>query len=144
MPMIRLTAAPLLLLLAACNGQPDDLPGGEDTHPYAGIAESDRLRFTGTEPFWGGEVRGTALRFSTVEEPEGRSISVTRFAGRGGASWSGELGGGPFTLLASEGECNDGMSDRTYPFSVTVQLGKQMLSGCGWTDARPFTGPEAP
>ncbi|WP_241557357.1 COG3650 family protein [Croceibacterium ferulae] len=142
--MTRFAAALPLLLLAACNGQPDDLPGGEDPRPYAGIAESDRLRFTGTEPFWGGEVRGTTLRFSTAEEPEGRSITVTRFAGRGGASWSGELAGAPFTLLASEGACSDGMSDRSYPFTVTVQNGEQLLSGCGWTDARPFTGSEAP
>lgn len=137
--------AAALLLIAACSGQPDDrLPGGEDTRPYAGIATADTLRFTGTEPFWGGQLRGTTLLFSTPDDPDGRTIIVTRFAGRGGASWSGKLDGAPFTLLASDGACSDGMSDRTYPFSVTVQRGEQLLSGCGWTEARPFTGPDAP
>ncbi|WP_347303147.1 hypothetical protein V5740_00535 [Croceibacterium sp. TMG7-5b_MA50] len=140
--MIR-QAAIACLLLAACTGEADNrLPGGEDTRPYAGIAPAETLRFIGTEPFWGGEVSRAGLRFSDIDDQQGRTVAATFFRGRGGASWSGELDGAPFTLLASEGECSDGMSDRTYPYSVTVERGEQLLSGCGWTEARPFTEPE--
>ena len=35
------------------------VPGDTDeTEPYSEIAEDEVLRFTGTEPFWGGEVCG--------------------------------------------------------------------------------------
>jgi uncharacterized membrane protein len=140
---MRTIIAAACLLLAACAGETDDrLPGGEDTTPFSGIAPAETLRFTGTEPFWGGEVSRAGLRFSELDNQQGRTIPVTFFRGRGGASWSGEMDGQPFTLLASEGECSDGMSDRKYPFSVTVERGDQLLSGCGWTEKRPYVEPE--
>jgi len=132
------------LALAACRSDPENLPGGEGRQPYAGIAEGERLRFTGTEPFWEGEVSGGTLIYSTLEDEEGQAIEVSRFAGRGGLSFSGTLGGEPFVLAASEVPCSDGMSDRTYPFTITVQVGGETRRGCGWTQARPFTGSEAP
>ena len=132
------------LALAGCGTDTEGLPGGEDRQPYAGIAEDERLRFTGTEPFWGGEVSGGTLIYSTPEEQDGTAIEVERFAGRGGVSWTGTHQGEPFVLAAAEAPCSDGMSDRTYPFTVTLQLGSETRGGCGWTEARPFTEPQAP
>ena len=131
------------LALAACHSDPENLPGGDGRQPYAGIGEGERLRFTGTEPFWGGDVSGGTLVYFTLEDQEGQAIEVSRFAGRGGLSFSGTLGGAPFVLAASDLACSDGMSDRTYPFTITLQIGGEMRRGCGWTQARPFTGSPA-
>lgn len=134
------------LLLAACNqeaGGTGGLPGDpEDTTPFALIAEDETVHFTGTEPFWGGEATGGMLNYSTPENIEGRDVAVTRFEGRGGLSFSGELGGAAFDLLVTEGQCSDGMSDRSFPFVATLSLGGEVRHGCAWTAARPFTGGE--
>jgi uncharacterized membrane protein len=152
--MIRIPLSPLFaaLLLAACQPPAGDEPGAatglpgndESTAPYDGIAGDETLRFTGTEPFWGGEATGTSLTYSTIDDPEGTAIAVERFAGRGGMSFAGLLGGQDFEMMVTELACSDGMSDRTYPFTVTLQIGSETRNGCGWTERMPFEGPEAP
>lgn len=146
-------AAALALLLPACQGESSegavaagdrDLPGDESTRPYDGLGEDETLSFTGTEPFWGGEVRGTSLIYRTPEDQEGTEIEVTRFAGRGGMAFGGQLDGALFEMTATPLECSDGMSDRTYPFTVTLMIGSETRNGCGWTERQPFEGPEHP
>ena len=141
--MARLCVGMAGLALAAC--APDSATDGDRAAPtFDGIAADETVNFTGTEPFWGGEVRGDTLTYSTPEDIEGTQIAVSRFAGLGGVSWSGELDGQPFDLSLTEGECSDGMSDRTYPYTVTLKIGDDTREGCAWTDAQPFEGPEAP
>jgi uncharacterized membrane protein len=127
------------LSVTACRSDTENLPGGPGNQPYAGIEQGERLRFTGTEPFWGGEVSGGTLIYTTPEDQAGQGIEVSRFAGRGGLSFSGTLDGAPFVLAVTDLACSDGMSDRTYPFTVTLQLRGEMRNGCGWSEARPFT-----
>jgi uncharacterized membrane protein len=147
-PMRPLCLLPLLLI-AACNGgqggnDPTSPAGGASAGAYAWIAEGELLRFTGTEPFWGGQVSGTTLRYETLENPKGTTITVRRFAGNNGLAFTGTLAGAAFDMAVTEAPCSDGMSDRAYPFTVTLTVGDEMRSGCGWTEARKFTGPEAP
>ncbi len=131
----------LCLALAGCQGEKKNMPGdAHDQRPYDGIGAAETVRFTGTEPFWGGEVRGRTLRWSTPEKPQGETVTVSRFAGRGGLSYSGAIDGTPFTMAITPGACSDGMSDRRYPFVVTLQLGEQARSGCAWTDRQPAQG----
>lgn len=137
------------LVLAACSAggekQAAGAPGDTSDHrPYAGIAEEEVLRFTGTEPFWGGEVSGGRLTYATPENQQGTVIDVARFAGRNGVSFSGMLQGRAFVMAVTPAECSDGMSDRTYPFAVTLQLGSEQRQGCAWSQAQPFAGPEHP
>jgi len=144
------------VLVAAC--QPDD-PGGagtpgqaadaaipdpESTEPYAGIDASETVRLVGTEPFWGGQVAGTRLTYTTPDNPDGTTIAVERFAGRGGLSFSGALDGAALELAVTALACSDGMSDRAYPFTVTLRLGEDVRGGCGWSERQPFTGPARP
>lgn len=140
--------AALLIGLAVAGCQPSNqgnLPGdASDTEPFSAIATNEALRFTGTEPFWGGEVSGSTLTYSTPENQDGTTIAVERFAGRGGLSFSGALDGKPFDLLVTQGQCSDGMSDRTFPFNATLRLGDETRIGCAWSDAHPFTGPQHP
>lgn len=139
-----LLAAPLAL--AACERAeapdreaPQSVPGDtEQTRPYDGIGADETVRFTGTEPFWGGDVRGETLTYKTPDDPDGDAIAVARFAGRGGVSWSGAWQGRPFRLAVAEGQCSDGMSDRTYPFAATLAVAGEQRTGCAWTAKRPF------
>lgn len=127
--------AATVVLMAACGAGGADVPGdSEDTRPYAGIAEDAVLRVTGTEPFWGGTVAGDTFTYTTLENQVGEAIAVTRFAGRGGLSFSGTRAGAPLDLAITPGACSDGMSDRTYPFVATLQLGGEQRQGCAWRD----------
>ncbi len=137
----------IVLALAACSSADDGAgaPGDRSDHqPYTGIAPDEALRFTGTEPFWGGEVAGGTLTYKTPENAEGWTIRVDRFAGRNGTSFSGALEGEDFVMAVSPGQCSDGMSDRTYPFNATVRIGGELRNGCAWSDEHPFTGPPQP
>ena len=145
-----LLPAALLAFVSGCSGGGSassgetggSLPGDENTQPFAAIGEDEVLHFTGTEPFWGGETRGAVLHYKTPEQPEGARIEVQRFAGRGGLSLSGTLDGGRFDMAVTPGACSDGMSSRTYPFTVTLLIGEEQRQGCAWTDAHPPAGPE--
>ena len=132
------------LLLTACQQGASNgpMPGdAEDTQPFSAISEEALVRFVGTEPFWGGTVEDRTLTWSTVDDPEGERITVTRFAGRGGLTFSGTIDGEAFDLALTPAQCSDGMSDRTYPFAATVQLGAQQLSGCGWREGDDLGDP---
>ena len=149
MTRCRSAAAAAILLLAACQSEPSapvpagNVPSG-DSHPYDGITEEETLRFLGNEPFWGGQVTGRSLTYTTPENQGGEVLQVERFAGRGGISFSGELGGEEFTMTVTPLSCSDGMSDRTYPFTVTLMIGEDTRNGCGWTERQPFEGPANP
>ncbi|WAT19371.1 hypothetical protein OZN62_12180 [Aurantiacibacter sp. MUD11] len=125
-------AVTAILTLAACQqGSDSTVPGdASDTAAYAEIAEDELIRFTGTEPFWGGSVIGDRLTYSTPDNIDGTTIPVTRFAGRGGLSFSGALDGQAFDLAITPAECSDGMSDRIYPFVATLQIGSEHREGC--------------
>ncbi len=147
--MNRAISACLLALgLAACQpggGHQTVVPGDSNEHtPFAGIALDETIRLTGTEPFWGGTLQGDRLVYTTPERPDGTSLAVKRFAGRGGLSLSGRLDGSAFDLTVTSGQCSDGMSDRTYPFTATLKLAGETRNGCAWTDTKRFSGPENP
>lgn len=132
-----------VVALSACHSRPQNVPGdSEDHRPWHGITEGEQVHFTGTEPFWGGKVSGTELTYTTPENPGGETVEVSRFAGRGGLSFSGTLTGQAATLAVAPGQCSDGMSDRSYPFTVTLRIGPEVRQGCGWTDRQGYTGGE--
>lgn len=133
----------MTLLLAACSGDDSRITAAE-SKPYDGIGAEETVRFLGAEPFWGGEATGESLRYTTPENAGGTTIPVKRFAGMNGISYSGKLDDAPFDMAITPGECSDTMSDRTYPFTVTLRIGDEQRNGCAWTDARPFTGQENP
>lgn len=142
-------AAAFAVLLAACqqSGEPGNASGtvpGTSPEGFTAIAPDEIISFTGTEPFWGGTIRGGSLTYSTPENIDGTVIEVERFAGQGGLSFSGTLAGKGFDLLVTQGDCSDGMSDRTYPYVATLKLGEELREGCAYTDKQKFSGPEQP
>jgi uncharacterized membrane protein len=133
-----------IALLAACTAGGNDTPQGPDTGAFDAIAESETVHYTGTEPFWGGEAGGGMATYSTPENPYGSEFPAERFTGNNGLGISGKFEGSAFDLMITPGECSDGMSDRTYPYTATLMIGGQQRQGCAWTDSQPFSGPEAP
>jgi uncharacterized membrane protein len=137
-------AALALLALAGCHARRGEdnggVPGdGDSSHPFSEITATDTLHFVGTEPFWGGEVKGGTLNYTTPATPDGTRIDVSRFAGRNGLGLSGKLAERTFDMTVTPGHCSDGMSDRSFPFTVTLKLGEEVREGCGWTDRQRFT-----
>lgn len=143
--MPKSVLAPLcaLGLLAACQSSGEEGNSGP-TPAFDAIAVDEVVHFGGTEPFWGGEIASGEARYSTPENVDGVTFPVERFAGLNGVSFSGSMGETAFDLMVTPGECSDGMSDRTYPYVATLQLGGEKLMGCAWTDSQPFEGSEAP
>ena len=132
------------ILLAACQTENTDGAPGTSPDGFTAIGPDETVQFTGTEPFWGGSVAGTQLTYTTPEDIDGTTITVKRFDGQGGLGYSGELRGAAFDMTISPGTCSDGMSDRTYPYTVTLKIGEETRNGCAWTQADPFDGPENP
>ncbi|MGB3738274.1 MAG: hypothetical protein WA948_02860 [Pontixanthobacter sp.] len=132
------------VLLAGCSAGDGARVTQDDSAPFAQIAEGEVVRFTGTEPFWGGEVVGEQLIYTTPENPDGATIQVRRFAGMNGLGYSGTLDGAAFDLAITPGTCSDQMSDRSYPYTATLRLGDETRNGCAFTDAQPFAGPKTP
>ena len=153
---VRLASAGLAVLLAACQPGGGDagasprevngvaVPDADSTEAYDGIGANETVHFLGTEPFWGGEITGTSLKYSWSEEPDEVAIPVKRFTGRNGLSFSGTLKGAAFEMMITPLECSDGMSERSYPFTVTLKIGDDLRNGCGWTARQPFKGDEHP
>lgn len=111
---------------------------------FEAIAPEETIRFVGTEPFWGGAVTGSEMVYSTPDNQAGDTIAVSRFAGNNGLGFSGTYSGAPLDMTVTPGACSDGMSDRSYPFTVTLKLGGEQRNGCAWTDRTPFSGPANP
>lgn len=132
------TAGAALLTACGTAGQSDQ------TSAFAGISPAETIRALGTEPFWNATVAGDRLTYSTPDDPAGQTAAVARFAGNSGLAFNGALGGRSFDMVVTQGACSDGMSDRSYPYTVTLQIGEERREGCAFTDRQPFSGPAAP
>lgn len=139
--MIRpLTVLCALLVLAACSrssDQPKDIPPPASAPPPAEPAPSPQpigfegdFNALGTEPFWAVEVRTSGLKLSrpgvadVVTANPGPKVEGAK------AVWAGE----GLVLTLKQGQCSDGMSDRTYAYAAQVMLAGTTMKGCA---ARP-------
>lgn len=134
---------PLLLLTLALTACSDTGEDTLDNQRFEGIADDETINFTGTEPFWNGTVSGETLVYRTPEntlgeEADGETLTVRRFNGNSGLGLSGKLEEQPLDMTVTPGECSDGMSDRSYPYVVTLRIGEETRYGCAWTDRQPY------
>ena len=146
-PILTASIALLALVpLSACaQGDGVDSSGAV----YDGVSPEASIKARGTEPFWGLDIEAQsagqhAARFTSPADIDGSAFTLTRFAGNNGLGFSGELDGKAVHVAITPGDCSDGMSDRGYPFTVTVALDDAVLRGCAYTSEAPFTGPEDP
>lgn len=134
---------PLVLATTACAEDPvGDIKGEGEAVSFAEISDDETIFLGGTEPFWGIEINGDALVFSSPEDIDGTEVTATRFKGNNGLGFSATLDGQALEIAVTPGQCSDGMSDRLYPFTATVNLGDATLFGCGHTESQPYTGGE--
>jgi len=112
-------------------------PGDETPAPAASpdLPEFPRLfRAVGTEPFWAIHVGEEKLRYMTPESQNGEQIEFRREqTERDEVAIAATLDGLPMMLRGRIEECSDGMSDRIYPYTVTLKIGEEARNGC----ARP-------
>ena len=84
------------------------------------------LRLVGTEPFWGVLLKDGALSFDAVDRGAIRAqIASVRVEGRTTVFRTPAPNAVfPVAVRAAvtPGDCSDGMSDRTYPYSAVVEV----------------------
>lgn len=90
-----------------------------------------RIRAIGTEPFWNAEISGDMLTYTTPEDQKGQRAALVRRDVASGAEFSGKLGRAAIHIAVSKRPCSDGMSDRSYRFTVVLTLGSEQRQGCG-------------
>ena len=109
-------------------GQPYPGPG-QPTYPTPGYPTGETTyRAIGTEPFWDLEI-GRELIFTD----RGNSVSVSQPTPQPINGVAGETYQTPrLEVNIVHRQCNDGMSDRSYPDTVDVRVdGRQRYRGCG-------------
>lgn len=87
----------------------------------------------GTEPFWTAEIEGRCVTYTTPYNQPGNRVWTRVQDEDGTLVWTGGLGGARFALRARQapGEgCSDGMSNRRYPWQVTVMVRGETRQGC--------------
>lgn len=122
MPVIRpsLAAAAMLMTasLAACGG---------------GSALSDDLNLVGTEPFWAMQI-DKELKTAKFSRPGSSDIDVGYPAEtktkEGAIVLTSSSPEGDVVMTLTEAKCQDGMSDREYPWDASLQFKGQTYKGC--------------
>jgi uncharacterized membrane protein len=102
------------------------------TPPKAAEDFKGDLNLTGTEPFWGVQIRKDRITLSRPDHPDISAPNPGPSVSGETASWDA----GEMTVTLKAGRCSDGMSDRVYPYSATVSVGKETLKGCAYNPAR--------
>lgn len=126
----------------ACAPATDGIDTGGEV--FDAVAPDEVISLIGTEPFWAIRIDKGQANYANPQHPEGWDFAVGRFAGNNGLGFTGVREGQAITITLTPGQCRDAMSDRTYPFVATVDLGEETLRGCGYTDRQGFTGEATP
>ena len=111
---------------AAAPAAPPPPPAATPTAPMSATGYA----LVGTEPFWGGTVTGTSVRYMVPERQFGDVVETRRSYGPGRETYSGSFRGRPFVLTLTRAPCSDGMSERPFAFSATLQVLGETRRGC--------------
>ena len=115
--------APLMLAACMSTGYDDD---PYDTAGDRGMGEP--YRAIGNEPFWSLDISNGEMTFKNAD---GYAASDSNFALTRDPRLGDVYQGQRIRATILDRECSDGMSDRTYPDTVTVEIGTQVWRGCG-------------
>ena len=94
-----------------------------------------KLAGIGTEPFWNVALDGSDLRYTSADTPTPRSAAVVRHQANGVLELTGRFSGRPLRASIRRAPCSDGMSDRRYPFAMTLAIEGRVLTGCAYDAA---------
>jgi uncharacterized membrane protein len=91
-----------------------------------------RLAGVGTEPFWDVGIDRGWFRYSSAGDDKPRAARVTRRETNNALRFAGRLGEWPMRAVIRRSRCSDGMSERIYPYSLTLTLDGRTLEGCAY------------
>lgn len=94
--------------------------------PAATQAQAD-YRASGTEPFWSLTIGAQTMRFEAPGRPPVAVQTPKVIHGFAGEIWQTRR----INVNTNHRPCSDGMSDRTYPDTVTVTVDGRTYQGCG-------------
>lgn len=146
-------SAAMVLALSACNAQKpaatDDAAATQPAPTALAAVDGNAkgefpqvLQASGTEPFWGVLADGGRLTYTTPETMDKpRVFEGTHEVKDGVLTVKGGEGDAAFGLTIRKGECSDGMSDLSYPFTSEFVLGKQTFKGCARDPSVPTEAP---
>lgn len=99
--------------------------------PAFPIVPGPAFRLVGNEPFWAVHIDSAMIRYVTPEDTSGvRFPSVKPLQLGDTLRWTSS---NPQTIIEAwvvPESCSDGMSDRTWPYRASVQVGDRKLQGC--------------
>jgi heat shock protein HslJ len=123
---IMTLALGLALMVSGCATTPPPAPAPASAAYFA----------LGTEPFWNLEVTPERLRFHGVDMP---AIDVPNPGERSEGGQRIITTRALSVRIVPDGECSDGMSERSYADSVSVRIGNgpTHLNGCGGAVSEP-------
>lgn len=127
-PSAPIVSAPATAPAATAQPKAAPLPA---THPWSPTGYA----LNGTEPFWGGTVAGTRIRYMIPENQFGTLVETSAAYAPDRETYSGTLGGRPFVLTLTAGPCSNGMSDHVYAFTATLEVGGETRRGCADPEA---------
>lgn len=86
----------------------------------------------GTEPFWGLKLTDKTITYSSPEQEEDMVLKVLAKNSAVGSSenFAFVVDTKYSSLTVISGECNDGMSDGTYPYHAVFKRDNVVLYGC--------------
>ena len=108
--------------------------------PRHALVMPDRLSGLGTEPFWNITLAGNRLTYRDAETTGESVADVARREKRGQLIVEGRAGDTRLLATFSVADCSDGMSDRRYPYSLTLTFGYRTLRVCAYPPDMMFTG----
>lgn len=138
-----------MLTLCAC--APADDPGGltVDTSTEVDIPTNDvendwmGYRASGNEPFWQLVLTDSTMDFNDLgTEVDASAPKPEPISTADGWQFVATAQGQPFVMVVKPLVCNDSMSGRPFPHTVTVTVIEQTYYGCGGDTATLLTGGE--
>ena len=105
---------------------PPPAPAAPRTGPWSATGYA----LNGTEPFWGGSLTGTTVRYMVPEDQFGDLVETRAAFLPDRETYSGAYRGHPFVLTLRRTPCSDGMSDRAYPFTAELSVRGETRRGC--------------
>lgn len=106
------------------------------TVPPAGGQAGSTYKALGTEPFWALELTGREMVFTEANAP---GVRIVQPQPRPIHGFAGDIYQTPrigLNIVRGVG-CSDGMSDRTYPDKVQVDVDGRRFEGCGGDTVMP-------
>jgi uncharacterized membrane protein len=124
MKLILLLAVLPLLFANAC--------GVSSSKGSPGETVEKAYNCIGTEPFWNVKIEKAGITYHRMgEEPEVFPYQAAKKQGAGSV-YETTVKGRRLVVAITPGECSDGMSDTSYPYSVQVEIDGETLRGCAF------------